>query len=263
MRSHRRDHGIRRPRSAQRTRQQAAEHRSGIDEAAGEVRGNVEALHERGIPLARAHLDEARRGGVGALGDLASREPEGEQIGDEQEGVGPLERARKPVGGELEEGVERQVLQAVARIELGCRHALVHDVDGREVAVVAVRVRLAQHPSIAQQRVIDGPRVDADRDETGERRTASASPSTMFRYSSVTDQCRPSGVRTGAFGKRATSSRRSSPCVRWPRITRPLVAPRSTAATVPWRGGAGVTAVSWLSPFRERYPFRRALPVDR
>src|SRR5919112_685688 len=46
-------------------------------------------------------------------------------------------------------------------------------------------------------------------------------------------QCRPSGVATGRFGKRATISVRTRPPSIAPTTTRPLVAPRSTAATVP------------------------------
>src|SRR6218665_2720523 len=69
----------------------------------------------------------------------------------------------------------------------------------------------------------------------GERRTASARPSTTSRYSSVTLQCSPSGVRTGAFANRDTSSRRMPESSTCPRMTRPLVAPRSTAATAPLR----------------------------
>src|ERR671910_2431532 len=46
-------------------------------------------------------------------------------------------------------------------------------------------------------------------------------------------QCRPSGVATGRFGKRATISVRTRPPSIAPTTTRPLVAPRSTATTVP------------------------------
>src|SRR5215211_687209 len=46
-------------------------------------------------------------------------------------------------------------------------------------------------------------------------------------------QCSPSVIRTGSLGKRCTSSTLSSSGPRWPSITRPLVAPRSTAATHP------------------------------
>src|SRR3954453_2959458 len=62
-------------------------------------------------------------------------------------------------------------------------------------------------------------------------------------------QCRPSGRRTGTFGNRATVRSFTSPCPTEPRITRPLVAPRSIAAT----------AFTVHSKSLARYLWRRAV----
>src|SRR4029450_14016465 len=63
--------------------------------------------------------------------------------------------------------------------------------------------------------------------------TASRNPTRMFRYSSRMFQCSPSGMRTGSLGKRCTASTLSCSGAKGPSITRPLVGPRSTAATHP------------------------------
>ncbi len=176
-----------------------------------------------------ADVEQSGRRGVRALGRATARQQEGDEVGDEERDVGACQPV---VRGELVERVERQELQTVPGVELVERCDRVHRLDAAGGAVVAVVERLGDEGAVADQAVVDGPRVDPDalqrrlaleRDAGGRRgcaRTAPRSPSGGRR--------RPA---TGPFGNRATGSSRSIPSSNRPIITRPLVAPRSTAAT--------------------------------
>jgi hypothetical protein len=136
---------------------------AGVDEGRQQPGRHTDAARELEIPLA-AEPEEPRRRGVRALGDLGAREPEREQVGNEQGPVGDLDRpARRDLGRELIDGVERQVLQAVSGVELGERDARVQRLGRPRVPLVAVVERHPEHRAAPQQRVVDGPRVDADR----------------------------------------------------------------------------------------------------
>src|SRR5262245_42278519 len=71
--------------------------------------------------------------------------------------------------------------------------------------------------------------------DSGPRSAAAPRPSSAPAKSSGRLQWRPSGRRTGRFGKRCTSSSSTRSPTRRPAITRPLDAPRSMAA---WTGGS-------------------------
>src|SRR5690625_543617 len=86
------------------------------------------------------------------------------------------------------------------------------------------------------------------------RRVAVRRPSSTSAYSRSTSQCStsrsPVGTATGPLGKRATSSVCRRPSLRWPVITRPPEAPRSTAAKVDgeWPGARSGSAGAVAGP---------------
>ena len=82
---------------------------------------------------------------------------------------GTFETAAALVGHELVQGVERQELLAVDRIEVGGVDGPVDVFDDRARAVVAIGDRLVDELSVAvEQGVVDAPGVDADRLHVGE-----------------------------------------------------------------------------------------------
>ena len=152
-----------------------------------------------------------------------------QEVRDEQRGLG---RVQPALGRELVERGEGQVLQAVAAVELLEGHECVHRLHAGGRARVAVVERFADQ--------LAGRRPGRSRRPTRRRRRwrsrargrrAAARPATTWSYSPATSQCRPSARRTAPFGKRAASTSSSVPGPSRPTITRPLVAPRSTAAT--------------------------------
>ena len=153
--------------------------------------------------VAVEHADEAGGRGVGLLGAGLTGQPEGDQVGDEQSGVGEVEdRAR--LGGVLVERVEREELQPVALEELGVRHPFVHRRDAALGARVAVVERVAEQPAVAQQAVVDGPGVHADAARSpGSARNASRRP---FVAPRVQRRGCPSAGRPGSAPGRSGSA---------------------------------------------------------
>ena len=141
-----------------------------------------EANHQLGVPLPGRDVQQPGRRGVGALGGLVAREAARDQVRDEQQAVG---LGRERVGGQLVERVERQVLKAVAPIELLRTDERGHGVGSPSRALlVAVVERLPDEPAGAHQPVVDGPGVDTDRGERPpgvrrRRRPATAWPTSV------------------------------------------------------------------------------------
>ncbi len=125
------------------------------------ARGGVdpETGRERHIPGAGLHVQQACRRGVGPFGDAGTGEEEGEEVRDEERGVGVVSELVRP---ELVERVEREELQAVAGVELLERDQGVDLVHAAGGAVVAVVERLGEQLTGTQEAVVDRPRVDAD-----------------------------------------------------------------------------------------------------
>ncbi len=114
------------------------------------------------VPLARLDADESGRRCVRALRELRTRELIGDEVGHEQQRIGQVEASALAFGCELVERVEGQELQPVAAVQLRERDGRVHGLDTSGVPVVAVVEGLAEHAVAPEQRVVDGPRVDAD-----------------------------------------------------------------------------------------------------
>ncbi|ROR46465.1 hypothetical protein EDD39_4736 [Kitasatospora cineracea] len=124
--------------------------------------GGVEAEggEDRGGPVAGAGVVQAGGGGVGGLGPEGAGEPVGEQVGDQQQGAGPVEVL---LGGELEERVERQVLEAGDAVEVAGGDAAPDVFDGGGAARVAVVEGVVDEGAVGvEESVVDGPAVDAD-----------------------------------------------------------------------------------------------------
>ena len=110
----------------------------------------------------RASSSPVGRGVGGLVGELAA-EPVGEQVGDEREPLRGGERGRALVGEQLEDGVDRQRLDAGGRVQLGLRDAAERALLHAGGALVAVVEGQAEHAAVAvEQRVVDRPGVDAD-----------------------------------------------------------------------------------------------------
>ena len=135
--------------------------------------------------------------------------------------------------GELVERVDREDLDPGALVQLARRHPLEHRPERSGAPVVAVVDRVADEPAApVEEPEVDGPRVDADRVDPSAATPAARSPSSASRYRPRMSQCSVSPSRTGSFANRCTSvTSRRSPSKR-PTATRPLWAPRSTAAIV-------------------------------
>ena len=149
---------------------------------------------------------QAGRGRVRLLGARLAGEPEAEQVGDQQGGVGELEEVRR-LGGELVQRVEREELQPVAGVELGVRHPLVHAVDAALGAGVAVVERVAEQAPVPEQAVVDRPRVHADAaDRRARRGTPRAGRSSRRRRARG---CSSAGRRRSAPGRSGSARPRS------------------------------------------------------
>ena len=164
-------------------RAEAANRLAGTHERANTDAGRPSLLDELVVPFAGLHAEEPGRRRIRALGEPCARELEPHEIGHEQEGVGDVEASARvgQFGRELVERVERKELQAVAAVELVERRDRVHRLDATPVALVAVVERLGEHAVAAQERVVDGPGVHADRRDAGSRRNASARPRVRSR----------------------------------------------------------------------------------
>ena len=149
------------PSSAATSGPQATDRFARADERCEDGCRQSESPDELVVPLTRLDADEPGRRRVRALRELRPRELEGDEVGHEQEGIGQVE-ASVAFCCQLVERVERQELQPVAPVQLRERHDRVHGIDPARVAVVAVVERLAEHAVAPEQRVVDGPRVDAD-----------------------------------------------------------------------------------------------------
>ena len=87
----------------------------------------------------------------------------GQQVGDQQQPAGRGELGRAPAGGELEDGVELQVLEAADPVQLLRRDDGVHGRDRGGVPGVPVVQRVAEQRAVGvEQAVVDRPAVDAD-----------------------------------------------------------------------------------------------------
>ena len=166
--------------------------------------------------------------------DLAG-EPVGEQVREQQQRLGRLERGRAARGDELVDRVERQLLQAGDGVQLARRRPRRAPASATpSVRRVAVAVRGCRAAAVAvEQPVVDRPGVDADAVAAARRAATSREPA---EHLAVDAERRPSAATVATphrpLGKRCTSSSSSAPADRpSPTITRPLVAPRSTAAT--------------------------------
>ncbi len=100
---------------------------------------------------------------VRALGGLDAGQPVAEEVGTRS----PVRQHGVGVGGELEDGVERQVLETVAPVQLVGGHAGVDGVDAVLVPSVPVVGGQAEQASLAEESVVHRPRVDADARQVG------------------------------------------------------------------------------------------------
>ena len=187
-------------------------------------------------PLAAGDVVELGGGGVGALGADRPGQPVAEQVGHQQQRLGGLEGRRAAGGDELVDGVERQLLQAGGGVQLLRRHQREHLVEHAVGAPVAVAVGVAEQPAVAvEQAVVDRPGVDPDAVERAAAGHGARRPVSTSRWmpDDVPEQASPH--RHAAVGEAVhlgeVESRRRRRCPRVAAITRPLVAPRSTAAT--------------------------------
>jgi len=116
------------------------------------------------------------------------------------------------------------------RVELLAAHTLVDTLVHAVRAPVAIMERQTEQVRGAvEQAVIASPCVDPD---AAQRRLRSRErkPSSVSANSPRMFQCRPSGRRTARLAKRWITSSETVSCSTRPRTTRPLSAPRSTAA---------------------------------
>ena len=211
--------------------------------AAAAARVDAEPVREVERPRAGPRVEQPGGRRVGDLGALHAREPVPEQVGDEQQPVGGREIRGALRGDELEDRVERLRLQARARVELvggDRREDPVRHAVGAVVAVVDRGCRRGA-PSPSTQAVVDRPRVDADAVERPGVGDAAAQPveDAAPEPRQVPAQ-RPSGTSTAPLGNRCDlleDDRGASVAVDPPRMTRPLDAPRSTAANPPISAG--------------------------
>ena len=125
--------------------------------------GQAQRLDQLRRPAAGAGVDEAGGGGDRLLGGLAAREPVAEQVRGQEDAVRVLQVG---FGRQLVDGVDRDDLQAVDGVEPGRLDLLVHLLDRRLAARVAVGVRVAAQPPVrVEQAVVDAPRVDPETDQ--------------------------------------------------------------------------------------------------
>ena len=177
----------------------------------------------------RSHVEQPGGRGVGGLGPELAGEPVG-RAGPGAAAASATVVERGPRGGQLVDRVERQVLQAVHRVQLVGRHQRAAPASrrrrcgrrgsstGRRAARPSRRAGRSRRPRCRCRCRRPGP-------------AASRSPVSISWRSPAMSQCRlPSAACTGPFGKRCTSSSVSTSGPTVPTMTRPLDAPRSTAA---------------------------------
>jgi hypothetical protein len=140
---------------------------AGLDERRQDPRRDPKFGGELEIPRATARIQQPGGRRVAELCRFDAGEPVVQQIGDQQHAVGETQQIA--LRRELEDRVEGQVLQAVARVQLRGGHPRVHCGDAGIAPRVAVVVGHAQRAAPAQQAVVDRPRVDADRDDLAGR----------------------------------------------------------------------------------------------
>ena len=212
--------------------QHRTHHRARVAQRRQDRPGQAEPLGQLECPVPRAHVVQPGRRGVGALGTDLAGQPVGQQVGQQQQPLGRLERRRADSARQLVDRVERQLLQPgdVVQLRVG---------DGTAHPRRALR-RCASPGGCA------GCRAAARRGRAGRSR----SPRSRCRCPAGRRCGRPRGCRraprggcrarprtasrrtgTAPFGNRCSSSRCSVRAPTRQAITRPLVAPRSTAAT--------------------------------
>ena len=187
----------------------------------------------------RPSYGSADRGGPSWMRACAPRrrrrEPVAEQVGQGQDAADDAERRRLAGCLELVQGIEGQDLEAVPGVQVGVgRHGRgpgrPPPGSGGRGGGSGCRRGSPRHPAsrrrppTCRSRRCAGPAPPA---------RPAASPARISWCRRRTSQYNPSSSCTGSFGKRWTSSRASWPSATRPTITRPLEAPRSTAATAP------------------------------
>ena len=194
--------------------------------------------------------DVEQPGGRG-VGDLAARtagQPVAEQVRDQQQRSRPLSSARRRLGGELVERVERQVLQPVGRVELAARRDRARarrrsPPSVRGVPVVHAGCRAGRRAGRAARSRLPRRRspIAASRPPAAQASRGRRRPGEDVRR---TGRGRPSAGRVGRSADRAVGEpvhlgqARARPGPTRPSMTRPLEAPRSTATTVTVSGHA-------------------------
>ncbi len=141
---------------------QLAEPLARLPQRREELPRQAEPVDERAGPLPGRGVEQPRRRGVGDLRADRPGEPVGEQVGHEQQRAGRGELRGVPRGRQLEDRVERQVLQSGHPVQLLGRHRRVHGRHRGLVPGVAVVHRVAQQCTVGvQQAVVHRPAVDA------------------------------------------------------------------------------------------------------
>ncbi len=142
---------------------QAAQDRAGLGDLAEQFSPYAGDIAQLGRPGAGGLVDQAGGGGIARLAREGAREPVREQVRDEQHPLGGVE-GLGPLGGELEDRVERLVLDAGAG-EQGFGAGGGEDgLAGGAGAGVAVAHGSAQQvAACVEEGVVDRPGVDGDR----------------------------------------------------------------------------------------------------
>ena len=191
------------------------------------------SLEEVGRPRLRSRVEALGRRRVRVLTRCDARKPEVEEIRDQKEGLSDLERPLvcRDSGEELNERVDRHGLDGRALVDCrapGPRRKHFHCTLGAPIPVV---YRVLDQPAIAiQETEVHSPGIDSDRID-GARHGAHGGQVPRGRPAGAhTSRRRAAG--TGTFGKRCTSTTERRSPSKVPSATRPLCAPRSTAAMV-------------------------------
>jgi len=147
-------------------RQQLAQHGPWRDNLLAEdVHRDAEAFEQARRPGARERVERLAGAGDGVLVDLATCQPEVQQVRYEQQGFRGVQRrlAAHGRGIELDEGVQVHELDTGCTEDLGLRHAAEHLIQHPFRAAVAVVVWIAEQSVLAvEQRVVHAPGVQPD-----------------------------------------------------------------------------------------------------
>ena len=158
-------------------------------------------------------------------------EPERQQVGEQHDVGGTFETAAALVGHELVQGVERQELLAVDRIEVGGVDDPMDVFDDRARAVVAIGDRLVDELSVAvEQGVVDAPGVDADRLHLGKLAGQLAEPIDHLLEQRANGPPEMTVGLDESVGETVDRLEGHGAASTRPAITRPPDAPMSTAA---------------------------------